>query len=167
MVADEFGSNTSIAGILKINVLPKTLATNITHYPSTKAALLAAGDDWNAVDWELCDWVTARGVGVTNLDTFIDALGEALTGVVKLLNTLLNGVTLNALVLTIPGNQGYEKDILPLLELLGCDADNGLVTSTVFNSYTHTYTASMLTSTIEAVSATQPLAINRQVLAIA
>ena len=134
MVADALGSNASIAGILKINVLPKTLATNITHYPSTKAALLAAGDDWNAVDWELCDWVTARGVGVTNLDTFIDALGEALTGVVKLLNTLLNGVTLNALVLTIPGNQGYEKDILPLLELLGCDADNGLVTSTVFNS---------------------------------
>lgn len=134
MVSDALGSNASIASILKINVLPRTLASNITHYPAVKAALLAAGDDWNAVDWELCDWVSTKGAPVNSLDTFIDALGESLLGIVKLLQTLLNGKTLNALVLTIPGNQGYEKDILPLLELLGCDAENGLVTVDTFNA---------------------------------
>lgn len=133
LVADALGSNASIAGILKINVIPRTLATNITHYPSVKAAFEAAGDDWDAVDWELCDWVTARGVGVTDVDTFIDALGEALSGVNKILNVLLNGVTLNALVIKLEGNQGYEKDILPLLELLGCSEENGLVSTEVFN----------------------------------
>ncbi|MDE5671697.1 MAG: hypothetical protein K2I14_09610, partial [Eubacterium sp.] len=134
MVADALGSNASLAGMLNINVLPKTLAKNIKHYPNVKSALEAAGEDWNAVDWEICDWVNNKGKGVNNLDTFIDALGEALTGVIRLLNTLLNGITLNALVLTIPGNQGYEKDILPLLELLGCDAENGLVSVTEFNA---------------------------------
>lgn len=119
LVADALGSNASVAGALDINVLPKTLAKNIKHYPAVKAALESAGDDWNAVDWELCDWVTTRGVAVTDLDTFIDAFGESLSGLTKVLNVLLNGTTLNAIVITLYGNQGYEKDILPLLEARG------------------------------------------------
>ena len=134
LVADALGSNASVAGALDINVLPKTLAKNIKHYPSVKAALESAGNDWNAVDWELCDWVTTKGVAVTDLDTFIDALGESLSGLTKVLNVLLNGVTLNAIVITLYGNQGYEKDILPLLEALGCDESNGLVNTETFNS---------------------------------
>lgn len=134
LVADALGSNASVAGALDINVLPKTLAKNIKHYPAVKAALESAGDDWNAVDWELCDWVTTRGVAVTDLDTFIDALGESLSGLTKVLNVLLNGTTLNAIVITLYGNQGYEKDILPLLEALGCDESNGLVNTETFNN---------------------------------
>ena len=134
LVADALGSNASVAGALDINVLPKTLAKNIRHYPSVKAALERAGNDWNAVDWELCDWVTTNGVAVTDLDTFIDALGEPLSGLTKVLNVLLNGVTLNAIVITLYGNQGYEKDILPLLEALGCDESNGLVNTETFNN---------------------------------
>lgn len=134
LVADALGSNASVAGALDINVLPKTLAKNIKHYPSVKAALESAGNDWNAVDWQLCDWVTTKGVAVTDLDTFIDALGESLSGLTKVLNVLLNGVTLNAIVITLYGNQGYEKDILPLLEALGCDESNGLVNTETFNN---------------------------------
>lgn len=100
LVADALGSNASLAGLLGINVLPRTLASNIKHYPAVKSALEAAGNDWNAVDWELCDWVNAKGKAVTDVDTFIDAFGESLSGLTKVINVLLNGVTLNAVVIT-------------------------------------------------------------------
>ena len=133
MVKDALGSDASIASIAKIYVMPNKLGENsISHYPSVKAALCAAGDDWNKVDWELFDWVNSKGVPVQDLETFIDALGEALSGVTPILNCLLNG---KALILNIlPGNAGYEKDILPFLELLGCNETHGLVTTAVFNA---------------------------------
>ncbi len=132
MVADAAGDLAGIAGMIGLCVLPRTLAPKLVHYPSVKAALAAAGDDWNAVDWELCDWVNSKGVPVKDIETFIDALGEALSGILPVLNALLNGKGVG--IVGIPGNQGYEKDVLPLLELLGCDESNGLKTTAEFNA---------------------------------
>lgn len=110
-------------GLVGLYVTPKTVSerTAMNDYPKAQKALKEAGDDWNNVNWEKCVWVKSDGTKVTDIETFCDALGAGLQGINAALKALLTGEDIKALFVTIiTGNEGYEKDVLPLLEVLGC-----------------------------------------------
>lgn len=113
----------NLLGIVGLYVTPKTVSERsaMDVYPKAQKALKEAGDDWNNVNWEKCVWVKTDGTKVTDIETFCDALGAGLQGINNALKALLTGEDIKALFVTIiSGNEGYEKDILPLLEVLGC-----------------------------------------------
>lgn len=100
-------------------------------YSSNIKLLKKAGTNWNAVDFSLLDW------HVYNIDTLIKALGDSLNGVYPLLKAVLTGEDFDHTdrvysLLTIAnldvglkaaGCLGYDKVLLPILELLcGDDA---------------------------------------------
>lgn len=112
-------------GLVGLYVTPKTVSerTAMDEYPTAQKVLKAAGDDWNNVKWEECNWVKADGTKVTDVESFCNALGAGLQGINNALKALLTGESIKALgfITIISGNEGYDKDILPLLEVLGCE----------------------------------------------
>lgn len=132
IVLDGVGDLASAASMLKLYLFPKDVARRtLQNYPSAQAAISAAGNDWSKVDWTACTWETKDGKQITDIDSFIDALGTALTGLNPIIKSLLVGDNILDVII---GNPGYEKDILPFLELIGCDRDNGLLTAEEFVS---------------------------------
>lgn len=111
-------------GLVGLYVTPKTVSerTAMNDYPQAQKALKEAGDNWENVNWNECQWVKADGTKVTDVETFCDALGAGLQGINNALKALLTGDSIKALgfITIINGNEGYDKDILPLLEVLGC-----------------------------------------------
>lgn len=115
----------SYLGLVGLYVTPKTVSerTAMDEYPTAQKILREAGDDWNNVNWAECDWVKADGTKVTDVESFCNALGAGLQGINNALKALLTGDSIKALgfITIISGNEGYDKDILPLLEVLGCE----------------------------------------------
>lgn len=111
-------------GLVGLYVTPKTVSerTAMNDYPAAQKALREAGDSWANVNWSECNWEKADGTKVTDVETFCDALGAGLQGINNALKALLTGESIKALgfITIINGNDGYDKDILPLLEVLGC-----------------------------------------------
>lgn len=111
-------------GLVGLYVTPKTVSerTAMNEYPQAQKVLKAAGDNWENVNWAECKWVKADGTKVTDIETFCDALGAGLQGINNALKALLTGDSIKALgfITIMSGNEGYDKDILPLLEVLGC-----------------------------------------------
>lgn len=98
-----------------VYLYPNNVASNMSDaYSEAKAALTAAGEDWTAVPDDL-KW------NVTDANSFYAALGEALNGLYKVLNVVLNGDSISiAGLISIDGCTGYQDAIVPLLEVLGC-----------------------------------------------
>lgn len=106
---------------LKIVIYPSKLADYIHDdlYPEAAAAMRAAGSDWNAYDMTVT-W------HVTDKESFVNAVSYALSGLQTALWPLLTNQTYTGKAagiadVTISGVGMYNNDILPLLELLGCD----------------------------------------------
>lgn len=107
-------------------VKPADVATQIDDkYSDAKAAIAAAGDNWANVNWDNVKW------GVTDRDSFIDALGNALNGLNSVLRAALSGDTLEGQVklgilplatVKITGCNAYADIVLPLLQHIGADA---------------------------------------------
>lgn len=110
------GSQASIASLLRIYVLPSGVADQISdEYPEAKAAIDAAGNDWNAVDWTAVKW------NVTDEASFYKAIGQGLNGLNVLLNVILNDIDSPSVFgAKLNGIPGYRTTIVPLLEVLGC-----------------------------------------------
>ncbi|MCD7723595.1 MAG: hypothetical protein LUH82_06550, partial [Clostridiales bacterium] len=77
---------------------------------------------------------TAWEFGVTDSESFIDALTTVLSPLNSLLAIFLNAGTVSLTVdgeelVSLTGANGYANAILPLLEALGCTAEDGLLTA--------------------------------------
>ena len=136
---------------LGLRITPTTLAQSslIANYPAVRAALQQGADsdytdlnDWDEVDWESMTW------GVTDYESFVDAMAACLDGITPLLRTLLANAPLNATVnnaayadvsleykvlfwipynltgwasanLSISGYTGFQDLVIPIYEALG------------------------------------------------
>lgn len=115
-------------------IYPEDLADRIdsARYPDVYNALKGAGDNWDAIlvgDGETksanLDW----GFEAGDRDAWVNALGNSLRGIEVVVRALLTNYNhhwdLNILIasanLDIPAVNGYEKSLLPLMELLGCE----------------------------------------------
>lgn len=110
-----------LMGELGVYVYPKDVAMALNgSYPEVISALNAAGEDWSKfnvngdVSW-----------GVHDRDSFVEALGHSLCGLQTVLDVVLTNRPLSTTValiakVNVPAMNVYEKDVLPLLELLGC-----------------------------------------------
>lgn len=108
-----------VFNVLKSNgiyVYPQDVAGTIDDkYSSAKEAIAAGKKDWSTVNWDSVTW------GVTDRASFIDALGNGLNGLNKLLKIVLVGEG-NSGLLKITGCNAYADVLLPLLQHLGVDA---------------------------------------------
>ncbi len=129
---------------------PKALAGIIDgeKYPQAKAVLLAAGTDWSKVELEDETAENYLHWGVTDKDSFIDAMGNSFRGLYPAARPLftkhsfskqatedvISGCDLKVR-LTVNSVDAYDETIIPLFEALGI-AD--LTDSDLFNTYTST-----------------------------
>lgn len=129
---------------LGVSITPTYLSrtSEIGAYPTVRSALQSAGS-WDAVDWESMVW------NVTDFDSFVNAVGAALSGLGPLLQTVLANKNLSASVgntsiaaeitnvkygfitlagnvnakagadVTIDGIDGFRQLIIPIFEALG------------------------------------------------
>lgn len=145
VVKDAVKDYMSYLGLVGLYVVPKTVSerTAMNDYPLAQSILAAAGDNWEDVAWQEGAWTKTDGTQVNDVVSFCDALGAGLQGINNALKALLTGESLKALgfITIMSGNEGYDKDILPLLEILGCDtvstqefkANNNLASSMLKN----------------------------------
>lgn len=106
---------------LEIAIYPTDLAGYIHEeiYPEAAAAMRAAGTDWAKYDMNTTWHVTDR-------ESFVNAVSYALGGFQTALwpiltNQTYSGKAASIVDITISGVSMYGNDIVPLLELLGCD----------------------------------------------
>ena len=112
----------TLLSALGIGLTPKAVAALLTDasYGETAqfksaAAAIATANDWSAVDFTKLSW------GVKDQGTFLKALVAVLRPLAGVLDTILADGKLNLLEgVHIPGSNGYESTIVPLLEALGC-----------------------------------------------
>lgn len=108
-------------------VKPADVATQIDpKFSAAKEAIAAAGDNWANVNWDNVKW------GVTDRDSFIEALASGLNGLNSVLGAALAGNTIDGQVIgigeldivsvEIGGCNAYADVVLPLLQHLGADA---------------------------------------------
>ncbi|MBE6811889.1 MAG: hypothetical protein E7523_03295 [Ruminococcaceae bacterium] len=129
---------------------PKALAGVIDgeKYPRAKAVLLAAGADWSKVELEDPTSENYLYWGVTDKDSFIDAMGNSFRGLYPAARPLftthsfskqatedvISGCDLKV-KLTVNSVDAYDETIIPLFETLGI---TDLTDSATFNTYTST-----------------------------
>ena len=105
---------------LGIVAYPQQVATYLSGpYPEAKAAMEAAGMDWDAYDMTTT-W------HVTDKESFISAVSYGLCGLQEVLRAVLtnqsySGTAVSVLKATMEPINLYDTAIVPLLELLGCD----------------------------------------------
>lgn len=125
VIQDAVSDYASYLGLVGLYVTPKTVSerTAMDDYPIAQSILAAAGDNWENVVWQEGAWTKTDGTPVHDIVSFCDALGAGLQGINNAIKALLTGDSIKALglITIISGNEGYDKDILPLLEVLGCD----------------------------------------------
>ena len=116
-----------------VALYPNQLANKVDgeKYPEVKAALAAAGTDWSKYD-KTVNW------NVTDKQSFVAAVGQALTGLTPILrtalgNTNLSGKLLGLVDLNVAHLDLYDKAILPMLEGLEIE---GLTSTESFNKLT-------------------------------
>lgn len=115
--------DTNLTGLLAmtdIDFSTSNVASLLTNedygktYPEAAAAIKSAGS-WSKVNKDALKW------GVTDRDSFMNALCAVLRPIYGVLDVLLNDASLNLFDLVkIPGSDGYTSTIVPLLEAFGC-----------------------------------------------
>lgn len=127
-----------LSGLTKagLYIYPDTLGEKIdsSRYPEAASALKAAGNKWNAVNWDNVKW------NVTDRASFVAAIGHSLSGLTPFLRALLGnydykgGFSVVAYIeLTMGHKDVYNNAVLPLLEVLECD---GVKSAAQFNALT-------------------------------
>ena len=103
----------NVLSTLGLDLTPSALAVHLKGYPSV-AARLKNAESWGDVDLDGAHW------HVSNKTEFAVATSAILSPLNNLLYMLLCGGSLRAGLLTIRGDLGYEKGIVPMLRALGC-----------------------------------------------
>lgn len=169
MVAKELDNNLSgilatLASLLGItpsamglNGYPQDLAGAIEKaapgkYPQVVSALRSAGKSWSGLMTEdgasvTLDW----GIEPGDRDAFVETLGVALSGIDFIIRSALTNFTYNDysgnflgnVTVHCDANNGYDRYILPLLELLGCE---NILSTAEYNAIGNTSTDSTIAS---------------------
>ncbi|MDE7124359.1 MAG: hypothetical protein K2N83_02565, partial [Eubacterium sp.] len=113
------GDLKSVLSIVGINVEKDSFAINLyNNYGYNDAAMaIYNAESYKIVDWNSLTW------GVTDSETFANALAAVLSPFNPVLDFILNGSDLEVAngALVIPGDNGYVNAIKPLLTALGCN----------------------------------------------
>lgn len=118
-ISDDIGSLTKLLAMTGIDFSTSNVASLLTNadygkeYPDAANVIKKAGS-WKNVKKESLKW------GVTDRDSFMNALVAVLRPVYGVLDVLLNSASLNLFDLVkVPGSDGYTSTIVPLLEAFG------------------------------------------------
>lgn len=118
-ISDDIGSLTKLLAMTGIDFSTSNVASLLTNsdygkeYPDAANVIKSAGS-WKNVKKESLKW------GVTDRDSFMNALVAVLRPVYGVLDVLLNSASLNLFDLVkVPGSDGYTSTIVPLLEAFG------------------------------------------------
>lgn len=118
-ISDDIGSLTKLLAMTDIDFSTSNVASLLTNedygkvYPDAASIIKSAGS-WSKVNKDSLKW------GVTDRDSFLNALVAVLRPVYGVLDVLLNDASLNLFDLVqIPGSDGYTSTIVPLLEAFG------------------------------------------------
>lgn len=118
-ISDDIGSLTKLLAMTGIDFSTSNVASLLTNsdygkeYPDAANVIKRAGS-WKNVKKESLKW------GVTDRDSFMNALVAVLRPVYGVLDVLLNSASLNLFDLVkVPGSDGYTSTIVPLLEAFG------------------------------------------------
>lgn len=133
--------------LLGINVTPAGVANTISGTYSSAASTLYRYSSWDKVNPDALYWGFADG----NREGFIKAITKVLSPFAPLLSCVLAGKNMMLLdAITIPGADGYNTAIIPLLEALGCEAS----TIKTYEQYkTGAGTNAVITDILETVTA--------------
>lgn len=118
-ISDDIGSLTNLLAMTDIDFSTSNVASLLTNedygkvYPDAASVIKSAGS-WSKVNKDSLKW------GVTDRDSFLNALVAVLRPIYGVLDVLLNDASLNLFDLVkIPGSDGYTSTIVPLLEAFG------------------------------------------------
>lgn len=114
----------TVSGLLSVlgfNTTPAGTANTIYSVSSSTANYLYSCPNWKSVNTNYLYWGFSDG----DRDGFQKALTTVLSPLVPVLSALLAGQSVTvANSVTIPGSDGYNTAIIPLLEALGCKSES-------------------------------------------
>ena len=118
-INDNIGSLTNLLAMTGIDFSTSNVASLLTNskygltYPAAASVIRSAGS-WSKVNADSLKF------GVTDRDSFLNALVSVLRPLYGVLDVILNDASLNIFNLVkIPGSDGYTSTIVPLLEAFG------------------------------------------------
>ena len=112
-VYSSLSESASVLKILGVDISVSNLAVCLAAYPSVSQKLSSA-QNWESVDLTDTKW------NINTREAFADAVGAVLSPFNEILYMLLCKGTYKAGIITIPGDEGYEKGLISMLEALGC-----------------------------------------------
>ncbi|MFR5875990.1 MAG: hypothetical protein ACLUFN_05825 [Eubacterium sp.] len=118
-ISDDIGSLTHLLAMTDIDFSTSNVAALLTNkdygteYPDAASVIKSAGS-WSKVNKDSLKW------GVTDRNSFMNALVAVLRPIYGVLDVLLNDASLNLFdLIKLPGSDGYTSTIVPLLEAFG------------------------------------------------
>jgi hypothetical protein len=118
-ISKDIGSLTNLLAMTDIDFSTSNVASLLTNedYGNTytqAASVIKSAGSWSKVNKDSLEW------GVTDRDSFMNALCAVLRPIYPVLDVILNDASLNLFDLVkIPGSDGYSSTIVPLLEAFG------------------------------------------------
>jgi hypothetical protein len=118
-ISDSIGSLTSLLAQTDIDFSTSNIASLLTNEAygtqyTAAASVIKSAESWSKVNKDDLKW------GVTDRDSFMNALCAVLRPIYGVLDVLLNDASLNLFdLIKLPGSDGYSSTIVPLLEAFG------------------------------------------------
>ena len=144
--------------LLGMNVTPSGVADSINKYYPYTAKQLYRFTSWERLKGSYLSWGFYDG----DKEGFERALTRVLTPFIPLLSCVLAGQNVTLMdSITIPGADGYNTAIIPLLEALGCDSadiktfaqyQTGAGTTAVISCFTATAKQKVISDILEPVT---------------
>lgn len=122
------GDNAGAVGIVGLYVYPNTVSSQIGDYPQVKAALNAAGQNWDAINWDNMIWTTTdkkTGKVITieegGQQAFVQAIGSALKPFWRVIKALMNNDPISIIIIgeLLAGYPGLLNVVFPMFKQLG------------------------------------------------
>lgn len=112
-IYSSLSESASVLSILGINISVSDLAQCLSAYPEI-ANKLSSASGWESVDLTGAKW------NISTKAQFADAVGAVFSPFNDVLYMLLCSGTYRHGIIMIPGDHGYEKGLISMLEALGC-----------------------------------------------
>lgn len=112
-IYSSLSESASVLKVLGIDVSPSALSNALSAYPDVSKKLGEASD-WAGADLSGAKW------NISTRDSFCDAVGAIFSPFNDVLYMLLCSGSYKAGIINIPGDDGYEKGLVAMLEALGC-----------------------------------------------
>lgn len=112
-IYSSLAESATVLSVLGINTSVSDLAVCLSDYPAVSKRLSEASG-WDSVNLEGVKW------GIKSKEAFADAVGAILAPFNDVLYMLLCSGKYKAGIISIPGDDGYEKGLISMLTALGC-----------------------------------------------